>query len=276
MLNTIGPGEDPTKVALVEIDFWIQIYALPVGYMSEVVGKQLGNFFGRFLEYDTKNNSTIWREYMRLKIRVDVRNPLKRKKKICKKDKTEVIVHCKYEKLGDLCFICGLISHTERFCKKKVDGEGTSEPREWGGWLRAPPRRKAGGNRSKWMRDDNGGDWENRQGSDNYEQRELRKVGPQNLQSKHSGPHDKEKVVNNAESSRANKGVDNISNFKEGIFSHNLGNGPQEGDELSGLTFEERKRQRSGDNGPFDNSNSNNMVETDSGFSGLDYSESSP
>lgn len=112
MVNTVQTGEDPTKVSLHEVDFWIQIYELPVGYMSELVGKQLGNFFGTFLQYDSKNNSSIWREYMRVRIRLDVRKPLKRKKKIVKKDKSEVVVTCKYEKLGDFCFICGLLSHT--------------------------------------------------------------------------------------------------------------------------------------------------------------------
>lgn len=81
VLNIVKPGEDPTSVSLTDIDFWIQIHDLPVGYMSEVVVKQLGNFFGTFLEYDTNNNSNIWREFMRLRIRMDVRKPLKRKKK---------------------------------------------------------------------------------------------------------------------------------------------------------------------------------------------------
>ncbi|KAL8106742.1 hypothetical protein AgCh_023488 [Apium graveolens] len=71
VLNVIKAGEDPIKVSLHEVDFWIHIHDLPVGYMSEVVGKQLGNFSGTFLLYDTKNNSSIWREYMRLRIRVD-------------------------------------------------------------------------------------------------------------------------------------------------------------------------------------------------------------
>lgn len=105
---------------LVEVDFWIQIYDLPVGYMSEVVSKQLGNFFRSFLQYDSKNNSSGLREYMRLRIRVDVSRPLKRRRKICKKDKSEVMVNCKYEKLRDICFICGLLSHTKRFCQKKL------------------------------------------------------------------------------------------------------------------------------------------------------------
>lgn len=182
ILNTIAPGEDPTKVALVEVDFWIQIHNLLVGYMYEVVGKQLGNFFGKFLEYDSKNNASIWREFMRLKIRMDVRKPLKRKKKICKKDKTEVIVHCKYKKLGDFCFVCGFLSHTERFCKKRMDGEEMVVAKEWGVWLRDPPRRNAGGNQSKWLRDDSDGDWDNRKGNDNYEQHDLGSAIPKNMQ----------------------------------------------------------------------------------------------
>lgn len=80
-------GEDPTKVALVELEFWIQIYDLLVGYMSEAVGKQLGNFFGTFIEYDAKNNAGIWREFTRLKVRVVVRKPLKRKKKYARRTK---------------------------------------------------------------------------------------------------------------------------------------------------------------------------------------------
>lgn len=101
VMNVIKQGEDPTKVSLFEMDFWIQIHDLPIGFMSEIVGKQLGNYFGMFIKYDSNNNSSKWREFMRLKVRIDVRKPLKRKKKICRKDKTEVVVNCKYEKLGN-------------------------------------------------------------------------------------------------------------------------------------------------------------------------------
>lgn len=75
MLNSISPGEDPLKVPLNEVFFWIQIHDLPAGFMSEVVGKQLGNFFGTFVEYDPSNTTSIWREYMRIRIKVDVRKP---------------------------------------------------------------------------------------------------------------------------------------------------------------------------------------------------------
>lgn len=82
VLNTVKTGEDPVNVMLNEIEFWIQIHGLPVGYMTEMVEKQLGNFFGTFVQYDAKNNSSIWREYIRIRIKMDVRKPIKRKKKI--------------------------------------------------------------------------------------------------------------------------------------------------------------------------------------------------
>lgn len=139
--NVIKAGEDPTKITLQEVDFWIQIHDFPSGYMSETVGKQLGNFFEKFVLYNPNNNTSIWREYMRFKTTVDVRKSQKRKKKICRRDKTEFVVNCKYEKLGDLCFICGLMLHTERFCKKRLEGGSSIIIREWGSWLRAPSRR---------------------------------------------------------------------------------------------------------------------------------------
>lgn len=98
-LEPVAAFENPVKVPLWHINIWIQIHELPVGYMTEAVGKALGNFFGDFLEYDAKNNFSIWRECMRLRIRLDVRKPLKRKKKIVKKDGTGFTVSCKYERL---------------------------------------------------------------------------------------------------------------------------------------------------------------------------------
>lgn len=40
--------------------------------------------------------------------------------------------------------------------------------KEWGGWLRAPPRRAAGQERSKWLRDERDADWGTNLVKDNY------------------------------------------------------------------------------------------------------------
>ncbi|XP_074334031.1 uncharacterized protein LOC141671643 [Apium graveolens] len=169
VMNIVKMREDPVKVSLNEVDFWVQIHDLLVAYMTEMVGKQLRNFFGNFLHYDAKNNSSIWREFMRLRIRIDVRRPLKRKKKTVKKDKTAAVVNCKYEKLGDFCFICGLLSHTEQFGRKKLEVNTGEIIKDWGHWLRAPPRRAVGRNTSKWLREEGDGDWRRQKGKDNYD-----------------------------------------------------------------------------------------------------------
>lgn len=161
-LETVASGEDPAKVNTWFLIIWIQLHNLPMGYMMETVGKQLGNFFGEFLEYDEKNNS-IWRECMRVRIKLDVCKPIKRKKKITKKDGSEFIVMCKYERLGEFCFSCGMVTHTDRFCRKTITNEAGGE-KEWGNWLRAPPRRVAGQNQSRWIREEGDDTWEDRIG----------------------------------------------------------------------------------------------------------------
>lgn len=164
LVESIPTGEDPLKVPLWWLNIWIQIHDLSSGFMSEAVGMQLGNFFGEFISHDPKNNSSIWRECMRTRIRLDVRKSLKRKKKIRRKNGTEFVVTCKYERLGDFCFKCGLVTHTERFCRKSLDIRSEGGVQEWGSWLRAPPRRGAGQGNSKWLREEDDVGWAERVG----------------------------------------------------------------------------------------------------------------
>lgn len=142
---------------------WIQILDLPSGFMSETLGKQLGDFFEEFLKYDSKNNTVIWREFMRIKVRVDVRKPLKCKKKIMKKNAIDVMVFCKYERLGEFYFTCGLLTHKKRYCRKFLC-RTSEEINKSGSWLRAAPRRTGGPAKSQWLREEDDKDWEARQG----------------------------------------------------------------------------------------------------------------
>lgn len=134
VFNIVGKGEDPLEVPLFQLSFWIQLHGLPNGFITESAGKQFGDFFGTFMSY----------ECMRIRVKIDVRRPLKRKKKICRRNGTECIIQCKYERLGDFCFMCGLFIHTERFCSRRLSAVVDESVREWGVWLRAPLRRMVG------------------------------------------------------------------------------------------------------------------------------------
>nr|DAD24221.1 TPA_asm: hypothetical protein HUJ06_025684 [Nelumbo nucifera] len=103
LLHHLKLGEIPNQIPLFHVDYWVQIYDLPVGFMFVNVGKQLGNFIGEFVEYDDNNNSGLWRNFMRIKVRLDVRNPLKQWKKIRRMGGEWSLVKFKYERLSNFC-----------------------------------------------------------------------------------------------------------------------------------------------------------------------------
>ncbi|KAK6147743.1 hypothetical protein DH2020_018655 [Rehmannia glutinosa] len=71
-------GEQPSKVLLFNVEIWVQVYDLPFGFMTEKVGKSIGNFIGSYVEADQHSFSGVWQNYMRIRVAFDVRTPLKR------------------------------------------------------------------------------------------------------------------------------------------------------------------------------------------------------
>ena len=144
ILYWIQPGECPNQIPLNFIYILVQIFYLPSSYMSESVGKQLGNYIGFFLEYDTKNNGGSIKEYMRLRVSMDVRLPLKRGKRLRKPKGDGFFVSFKYERLSLFCFICGCLGHSDRFCPMLFTIPEEEIIRGWGVWLKASVRQISG------------------------------------------------------------------------------------------------------------------------------------
>ncbi|KAK5793209.1 hypothetical protein PVK06_034347 [Gossypium arboreum] len=80
MLHKLQWEEDPLQVPLFFTPFWVQIYDVPIRLFFENLAVQLGNFVGSFLEYDESNLGKENRNYMRVRVQIDVRRPLKKKK----------------------------------------------------------------------------------------------------------------------------------------------------------------------------------------------------
>lgn len=143
--------------------------------------------------------------------------------------------------------------------------------KEWGGWLRAQPRRVVG--KSKWLREDGDDGWSERYGSGSSNQvfadsqvHGLRKAGIQ-------GRNNRDGVTENANLKEMNiSKVDNV--HKAGDISNEIIMGGPSGDEMDGLDLEERKRKRFG---PIftDNMEVGNNVSNGSVLSTADCTESS-
>ncbi|KAJ8761865.1 hypothetical protein K2173_005576 [Erythroxylum novogranatense] len=122
VLHRVGENEDPLQVPLLNYDIWVQVHNLQTGMMSEAMTIQLGNTLGKFIAYDTKAITMGFRSYMRIKVRLDVREPLLRRKKVLTRQRKEVYVQFKYEKLPLFCYLCGRVGHGESFCPIRMVG----------------------------------------------------------------------------------------------------------------------------------------------------------
>jgi len=111
-------GVLPANVALNSIDMWVQVHDLPLGYTSDSVLEQIGNFLGSFIRTDDRFAGAPWKTFFRIRVAIPVERPLKRRMKLVKRDKSTCWVTFKYERLHTYCFCCGMLGHAYRFCLK--------------------------------------------------------------------------------------------------------------------------------------------------------------
>ena len=72
---------------------------------------------------------------------VDISKPLYRGRHVSLEDGKTHWVSFKYERLLNLYYWCGCLTHNDRDCEKWIESEVSLKPKEqkFGSWLRAPP-----------------------------------------------------------------------------------------------------------------------------------------
>lgn len=158
------------NIPLFHVEFWIQVHNLPAGMMLEKVGTTLANFAGSFVEYDKNNNTSFWRRYMRLRVRIDVRKPLRKNTKVKNKGGDWCTVLFKYERLGMFCFVCGILGHTEAKCEVRFAMAKDDGTRGWSSELRANIRRSGCNSGSKWLKNESANVRKSREGESRSEE----------------------------------------------------------------------------------------------------------
>ncbi|KAG8491745.1 hypothetical protein CXB51_015165 [Gossypium anomalum] len=116
------------------------------------MARQLGNFIGEFIEYDATLITRGIRKFMRIKVQLDVRSPLKRKKCIIYGQDKYTYTKIQYEKLSLFYFLFERLGHEESFCPLCLTLGSPDVEFWWDISLRAPPKRAISVT-SRWLRE---------------------------------------------------------------------------------------------------------------------------
>lgn len=152
IMARLKDGENPRSVVLNSIDLWVQIHDLKVGFMSDMILKGIGNYIGRFVDSCPSNYKGVWREYMRIRVSINVNSPLKRRMKLKMNGNEWFWANFKYENVPTFCFICGIMGHSERFCNKLFEVTEGEIIKPYGPWMRAPFKSQVKPIGAKWLR----------------------------------------------------------------------------------------------------------------------------
>jgi hypothetical protein len=123
---------DTDRIDLNFFSTWVQIQKLPVGYRNDTLIRNLmEKKVGRVEE--TQTNVQGAGNFVRVKVRLDVRKCLERWVSMSRSGQREIFM-LKYEKMPRFGGACGLIGHSHLECG---NGEHVEADLKWGEWLKA-------------------------------------------------------------------------------------------------------------------------------------------
>lgn len=143
----------PSRIPLVRQEFWVQVKGLPLVFMTKAMGKRIGEELGVFVVSDHGKRGAECGSYLRIRVGLDVTKPLRRCLPVrlsnCKGD--TVWADIRYERLPNLCYLCGMFDHLERECRLFTGQLQDDMVKPYGRWFQedffAPDYRRPTGQR---------------------------------------------------------------------------------------------------------------------------------
>ena len=151
LLKRIEDDQSFSQVVFDSCSFWVQIHDLPVRCMNSGVCGKIGNTLGRVEQVEEFTVGRGGGNYLRVRVQMDVTQPLCRGRKIWLGGDQDHWVSFKFERLPIFCYWCGHITHDDKDCSIWLNSRGQLSPdkQEYGPWLRGElprfPRREWSG-----------------------------------------------------------------------------------------------------------------------------------
>lgn len=143
----------PSQIPFAKQEFWIQIKGLPLVYMTRAMGKHIGEALGDYVVSDHSKKGEFSGNYLRIRVGLDVTKPLRRCMPVRLSDRHADIIWAdlRYEKLPNLCYLCGTFEHLEQECHLYTGRAQSDLDKPYGRWFQedvfAPDYRRSPGRR---------------------------------------------------------------------------------------------------------------------------------
>ncbi|XP_027177951.1 uncharacterized protein LOC113777103 [Coffea eugenioides] len=129
-------GIERSTEAFHESHLWIQVWNLPIHWLSKVVGFKRGQMFSAVKEVIIPPGGGKEGRHMKILAEVDISQPLARGTTV-KFNGNPIWVEFRYEKCPDFCYKCGIIGHGDKNFKTTVEKEYNQREEQFGAWMRA-------------------------------------------------------------------------------------------------------------------------------------------
>ena len=104
--------------------FWVQVHDIPITYMNQATAKELCASIGEVMRMPV--GSTLGGQgFMRVRVRVDVTQPLCCGRVVTLENGEQLWVTFKYERLPILCYWCGCLDHADKDYEAWIQSNGT-------------------------------------------------------------------------------------------------------------------------------------------------------
>lgn len=147
VLTPLASDIQPSLMKFDKTSCWVRLYDVPMRGRKTDTLHQIGQRLGKVLEMDD-NTTTGIASSVRMKILLDLNNPLKRGVKIRIGTAEPCWIPVTYERLPSFCYWCGRLGHTYKDCdhyheRANTDNEITENNMPYGEWLKASPMKRS-------------------------------------------------------------------------------------------------------------------------------------
>ena len=120
------------------VTFWVQVHDIPRRFRTSKVAEKICSAIGTVCEVP-EGIEVEGDGFIRVRVTVDISQPLCRGRVISMATGKEQWVSFKYERPPNLCYWYGCLMHADRDCELWIDSEGTlqSDSQQFGPWLMA-------------------------------------------------------------------------------------------------------------------------------------------